>query len=171
MNCQQRCREPISVQSAKSATRRKKEKTKPILWLGTFGPSNNKTEQNRTEQNGIKTDKPKAPNPKLWTKSQPPPTKKKIKKNRGNWKDGKKKEKLKYESHTFKTEKFERRTKAKFKTANGRKGTCSYSFVCVFESVTSWTRQFCWLESCRLLFLCFSPSRTCSLDGVIFLVI
>ena len=26
MNCQQRCREPISVQSAKSATRRKKEK-------------------------------------------------------------------------------------------------------------------------------------------------
>ena len=33
MNCQQRCREPISVHSAKSAKRRGK-KTKPILWLG-----------------------------------------------------------------------------------------------------------------------------------------
>ena len=46
----------------------------------------------------------------------------------------------------------------------------SYSFYCVFESTTSWTRNF-WrgshiMKSCRLLFLCFSPSRTCSLDCV-----
>ena len=42
MNRQQRCREPISVQSAKSATpRRQKTKSEPILWLGAFGPSNN----------------------------------------------------------------------------------------------------------------------------------
>ena len=33
----------ISVQSAKSATRREKKKTKPILWLGAFGPSNKKS--------------------------------------------------------------------------------------------------------------------------------
>ena len=37
MSRQQRCREPISVQSAKSATPKTKEKTEPFLRLGAFG--------------------------------------------------------------------------------------------------------------------------------------